>query len=150
VRAWVTQAETDAGERPGLTSGEREELARLRQENRSLREDLEVLKRATAFFAKDPVRVHPFIEAEKAAGHGVQRACRLLEVSCAAYYQRRSGGPSPRAAADAVITARIAGIHGESGGTYGSPRVHQALRRQDVRCGKRHASCLSDTARSHR
>jgi transposase len=53
VRAWVTQAETDAGERPGLTSGEREELARLRRENRSLREDVEVLKRATAFFAKE-------------------------------------------------------------------------------------------------
>jgi len=35
------------------------------------------------------VKVHPFIEAEKAAGHGVQRACCLLEVSRAAYYQRR-------------------------------------------------------------
>jgi transposase len=39
VRAWVTQAETDAGDRPGLTSHERAELARLRRENRSLRED---------------------------------------------------------------------------------------------------------------
>jgi transposase len=53
VRAWVSQAETDAGERPGLTSDERAELARLRRENRSLREDVEVLKRATAFFAKE-------------------------------------------------------------------------------------------------
>src|ERR1022692_2468729 len=53
VRAWVTQAGTDAGERPGLTSDERAELARLRRENRSLREDVEVLKRATAFFAKE-------------------------------------------------------------------------------------------------
>src|SRR5271168_488744 len=48
VRAWVTQAEVDAGERPGLTSDERAELARLRRENRSLREDGEGLKRATA------------------------------------------------------------------------------------------------------
>ncbi len=53
VRSWVTQAETDAGERPGLTSDARAELARLRRENRSLREDVEVLKRATAFFAKE-------------------------------------------------------------------------------------------------
>jgi transposase len=53
VRAWVTQSETDAGERPGLTSDERAELSRLRRENRSLREDVEVLKRATAFFAKE-------------------------------------------------------------------------------------------------
>lgn len=53
VRAWVHQAETDAGERPGLTSEEREELSRLRRENRRLRDDVEVLKRATAFFAKE-------------------------------------------------------------------------------------------------
>lgn len=53
VRLWVGQAETDAGERGGLASSEREELAALRQENRRLREDVEVLKRATAFFAKE-------------------------------------------------------------------------------------------------
>ena len=53
VRAWVHQAEIDAGERPGLTTEERAELTRLRRENRSLREDVEILKRATAFFAKE-------------------------------------------------------------------------------------------------
>jgi transposase len=37
VRAWVQQAESDAGDRPGLTTEERQELARLRRENRSLR-----------------------------------------------------------------------------------------------------------------
>ena len=78
------------------------------------------------------MKAHPFIGAEKAAGHGVARACRLLKVSRAAYYQRRTGVPSPRRAADAALTARITSIHGESKGTYGSPRVHQALRRQDV------------------
>ncbi|MFJ3638125.1 transposase [Streptomyces sp. NPDC090112] len=53
VRGWVRQAEVDAGDRDGLTSGEREELALLRRENRRLREDVEVLKRATAFFATE-------------------------------------------------------------------------------------------------
>jgi transposase len=54
VRAWVRQADLDAGNRSdGLTSAEREELAHLRRENRRLREDVEVLKRATAFFAKE-------------------------------------------------------------------------------------------------
>ncbi|MFE5211605.1 transposase [Streptomyces sp. NPDC056600] len=53
VRLWVSQAQVDAGEKDGLTSAERDELARLRRENRRLREDVEVLKRATAFFAKE-------------------------------------------------------------------------------------------------
>jgi transposase len=55
VREWVRQAERDAGTRSdgGLTSAEQQELARLRRENRQLREDVEILKRATAFFAKE-------------------------------------------------------------------------------------------------
>lgn len=45
VRLWVSEGEVDAGERDGLTSSEREELAALRRENRRLREDVEILKR---------------------------------------------------------------------------------------------------------
>ena len=53
VRKWVRQAEIDAGQRDGLTSDEREELAQLRRENRRLQADVDLLKRATAFFAKE-------------------------------------------------------------------------------------------------
>jgi transposase len=53
VREWVKQAQIDAGEREGLTTEERQELSRLRRENRELRLDNEVLKRATAFFARE-------------------------------------------------------------------------------------------------
>jgi transposase len=54
VREWVKQAGRDAGTRQdgGLTTAERQELAQLRRENRRLREDVEILKRATAFFAE--------------------------------------------------------------------------------------------------
>lgn len=53
VREWVRQAELDEGTRSdGLSSDDRAELAALRRENRQLREDVEILKRATAFFAK--------------------------------------------------------------------------------------------------
>jgi transposase len=55
VREWVKQAERDAGtsDDGGLTSDERRELAELRRENRRLKEDVDILKRATAFFAKE-------------------------------------------------------------------------------------------------
>ena len=55
VREWLKQAERDAGTGAGegLTTSEREELAALRRENRRLREDVEILKRATAFFVKE-------------------------------------------------------------------------------------------------
>ena len=93
------------------------------------------------------MKVHPFIEAEKAAGHGVQRACRLLEVSRAAYYQRRNGVPSPRAVADAAITQKITVIHAVSAGTCGSPRIHRALRKDEgVMCGKRRVARLMRAA----
>jgi transposase len=59
VRAWVKQAEIDAAAAGGtagvgpLTSDERAELARLRRENRRLAEDVAILTRATAFFARE-------------------------------------------------------------------------------------------------
>jgi len=53
VREWVRRADVDAGRREGLTNAEREEIARLRRENRVLREERDILKRATAFFARE-------------------------------------------------------------------------------------------------
>jgi transposase len=53
VREWVKQADIDDGRRDGLTSDEREELSRLRRENRRLQADVDLLKRATAFFVQE-------------------------------------------------------------------------------------------------
>jgi transposase len=54
LRRWVAQAEVEAGRRPAgaLKRSEREELVELRRENRRLRMEREISKKATAFFAK--------------------------------------------------------------------------------------------------
>ena len=55
LREWVKRARADRTKgRTGLTTAEREELARLRKENRQLRLEREILKNAAAFFAKEP------------------------------------------------------------------------------------------------
>lgn len=53
LRLWVEQTRADRTKgKTGLTTAEREELARLRKENRQLRMDREILVKAAAFFAK--------------------------------------------------------------------------------------------------
>ena len=56
VRRWLAQADSDAGRREGVTTDEREELSRLRRENRVLREERDILRKAAAFFAKETTR----------------------------------------------------------------------------------------------
>ena len=52
LRKWVRQAQQDAGERPGLTTDERERLKQLERENRELKRANEILRKASAFFAQ--------------------------------------------------------------------------------------------------
>ena len=75
-----------------------------------------------------------FIEVEK-VNHAVRTLCRVLQVSRAAYYHWSIHPLSAHAAADLVLSERVAAIHARSRQTYGAPRVHAELRI----CGERHS-----------
>lgn len=78
----------------------------------------------------------PFIDFHK-EDHEVVKMCSLYGVSASGYYAWRSRPPSRRAVEDKEILERIRGAFEKSRQTYGSPRIHQVLRRQGEAIGKR-------------
>ena len=88
---------------------------------------------------------YPFIEAEKAGRRNVKRACELLKVSRAAFYQHRAGPPR-RQRADEQLASQIRAVHQESKGRYGSPRVHAELAHRGHRHGRKRIARLMRSA----
>lgn len=68
--------------------------------------------------------------------------CRLYGVSPSGYYAWREREPSERAMADEVLVEKIRHEHAVSRYSYGSPRVHEALRREGERVGRRRVERL--------
>jgi len=77
-----------------------------------------------------------FIHAER-ANYPVTILCRVLHIARSGYYAWTRRGVSARATADQALIDQIALIHARSRHTYGTPRVHAALRASGVRCGSR-------------
>ncbi len=68
--------------------------------------------------------------------------CRVLKVSESGYYVWRKRQPSARATANAALVKEIRAVHTTSRRTYGSPRVHAALRAQGVVCNRKRVARL--------
>jgi len=92
------------------------------------------------------MKLDPFIEAEKIAGHSITKMCGLFEVSRSATHLRSNETPSDRARTDVELTEQITEVFNESKGTYGSPRVHRELGYRGVICGRRRVTRLMRVA----
>src|SRR5262249_21312820 len=85
--------------------------------------------------------VFAFIEVNRAS-HAVALMCRVYGVTRAGYYAWRHRAPSARATESAVLVQRIREVHRRSRDTYGSPRVHRALREAGERVGRHRVARL--------
>ena len=68
--------------------------------------------------------------------------CRRFKVSRSGFYAWLARDGSRRGRNDEELATRIERIHGESGGRYGSPRVHELLRREGIRCSNKRVARL--------
>jgi hypothetical protein len=109
-----------------------------------LREERDILKRAVSFFAKGRsiANMYRFVEAERDKERSVNKACAVLEVSRAAYYEWSKQEPSARVREDQELTEKVRVIFKGSRQTYGSPRVHSELRRRGHRCSRKRVERL--------
>ncbi|MGH7567874.1 MAG: IS3 family transposase [Gemmatimonadales bacterium] len=131
IRNWVKQADLDTGRRTdGLTSEEQAELRRLRRENRQLKLEREILKKAGGLVCsgdQDTARAgFEFVRANQAT-YPVRPLCRLLGVSPSGYYAWRRRGPSARAQVNAQLLVWIRAIHRASREAYGAPNIQAEL-----------------------
>ncbi|WP_344867124.1 IS3 family transposase [Planomonospora alba] len=153
IRTWVRQADLDDGRRAdGLTSAEKDELARLRREVKILREEKEIPAQGRGFLRTGDGSAEMrfrLIDAEN-DHHGVSLLARVLGVSRQGYYAwaaRQRRGPSARARRDAELTEKIRAHHATSDGIYGAPRIHADLREIDgIRIGRKRVARLMRAA----
>ena len=101
IRNWVKQADVDEGRRgDGLTTKERNELRRLRRENKRLRMEREILIKSRGLVREgeriDPQRGYAFMKANR-AGFPLRAMCRVLDLSSSGYYDWLKRSPSARA-----------------------------------------------------
>ncbi|NEB78995.1 IS3 family transposase [Streptomyces sp. SID14478] len=144
ARAKAARAKAARGEgAPGeLTSAEREELRRLRKENREQQQTIEILKKGDGLLREGerPVTaLYRLIHAEK-ANYPVILLSRVLHVTRSSYYYAwREGGAvrQARQAADDALAHEITVLHIASRKTYGVPRIHAELRRLGRRANRK-------------
>ncbi|MCY4555200.1 MAG: IS3 family transposase [Chloroflexi bacterium] len=150
IRNWVVQQERDAGRRDdGLSSDERQELRRLRRENKQLRMERDILKKAGGLVRTgerlDPGAGFEFVKANQASWP-VRTICRVLGLSASGYYAWVGREPSARARRDGQLVERITTIWRANRKVYGRPRIHAELQAEGERVGQKRIARLMKQA----
>ncbi|MGW4411576.1 IS3 family transposase [Nonomuraea sp. NPDC004702] len=145
VRGWVRRAQIDAGQRPGTTTAEAEEIKRLKAENAELRRANEILEAASGFLRG---RARPatqalvaFIDAHREV-FGVEPICRVLaahglKIATSTYYAAKNRTPSVRAVRDTELKQHISRVRADNYGVYGVREVWRQLDREGVVVARR-------------
>jgi len=134
LRNWVRQAEVDDGQRPSTSTVDAQRVAELERENRELRRANEILKAASAFFARelDPHQVVEIIDKYRDELGGVEPICHVLGAAPSTYHAATSRPPSARARRDAWLKGEILRVYNANFQVYGARKVWRQLRREGV------------------
>lgn len=149
IHTWIGQAERDGGRRADiLSSEEREELCRLRRENKQLRQERDILSRAATWFCTercDRSEVFEFTMSNQAE-FPIEIMARSMGVSRSGFHAWQSREPSARDIADRELTELIHQIHAASRDSYGAPRIHAELADSGVQVGRKRIERLTRAA----
>lgn len=145
LRQWVERARADrSGGRTGLTTAEREELAKLRKENRELRMERDILK-SRGLLREAPSVRFAWIATEKATSP-LSALCRVLRVTRGGFYAWQRRPAPPHARRDAELDVHIRALFTRARQRYGSPRIHEDLREAGHRVSRKRVVRLMRTA----
>jgi hypothetical protein len=117
-------------------------LKRLRRENEILRQERDILKRATAFFRPGGKSMRFRLVDQAKAEFPVQRLCKVLGVSQSGYFAWKHRPASGRQRGDMVLLAHVRSAFALSNGTYGSPRMTRELQDDGHLVGRRRTARL--------
>ncbi|WEK43180.1 MAG: IS3 family transposase [Candidatus Sphingomonas colombiensis] len=135
-RDWLTEM-PDQAPQADMAS----ELKRLRRENEILRQERDILKRATAFFAGGKSMRFALVDQAK-KDFPVHRLCQVLGVSQSGYFAWKDRPASRRQRDDMVMLAHVRSAFALSNGTYGSPRMTRELQDDGFAIGRRRTARL--------
>ena len=131
LRNWARQAEIDRGVRGGTTTEDKQRIVQLeRGEPSGLRRANEILKSASAFFARlargAVSTMSKYIDAHRER-FGVEPICSALQVAPSTYYAASTRPPSPRSRSDVLLKPELLRVHAANYGVYGVRKLWRQL-----------------------